>query len=192
MYGKGSEKNGEWENNAKKAIAAGDKIFFSFGEPGTPNKDRYMTPEEGADFFRKQMEPYAKQGVTIGAPGTLQNKQDFDWLEKFLAACNDCSIGFLQQHWFDKAAPTARQIEAFKGTVNDALKIANGKYPVWIENFQAQGSAEDQKAFLKEVIPWLESNEQVQGYGYVPGDKDSAGMMDGDKLNDLGSYYANF
>ena len=195
MYGKTSEEGGEWDRNAKKAIEEGAKYFFSFGEPGTPNEKRHMEPDEGAQFFMKEMQPYADQGVTIGAPGTLQNKQDFDWLEKFLAACTECSIGFLQQHWFDKAAPTARQVEAFKGTVNDALKIANGKYPVWVENIQAQGTEEEQIAFFKEVLPWLDSQDQIQGYGVVPCDTDNpgknyAGFLDGGNLNSLGQLYA--
>ncbi|KAG8527360.1 uncharacterized protein KY384_007512 [Bacidia gigantensis] len=193
-YGKQSDINGEWTKNAQQAVAKGDKYFLSFGEPGTPNDKLHMEPAEAVQLWRDKMEPFAKQGVTIGAPGTLQNTQDFDWLNKFIDACTGCSIGFIALHWFDKAG--AAQVPGFKETVGKAKVIADkiGK-PVWVDNFSADGDAAAQKEFLGEVVPWLEQQSYVQAYGYVPPEVGKAGaggnMIGGDgKLNDLGQYYA--
>lgn len=192
MYGKGSDDNGEWTKNAQKAVQEGEKYMLSFGEPGTPNPTRYMDPQDGAAYWMQYMEPYAKQGVKIGAPGTLQNTQDFQWLSSFLDACTECTISFIAMHWFDKAG--AAQVPGFKDTLNKAKALAGNK-PIWLDNFSAAGSAADQKEFLGEVVPWLEQQENIQAYAYCPPDVATAGagggMLDGDALNDLGQYYAN-
>ena len=188
-YGRQSDVKGEWTTNAVKAVAAGDKYMLSFGEPGTPNPKLYMDPQQGAQLFMDKMQPYANQGVTIGAPGTLQNKQDFAWLESFLDACTKCSIGFIALHWFDKAAGP-NQVSAFQGTVTQAVAVAQKRgIPVWVDNFQATGTEADQMAFLKEVVPWLDGEKAVQAYAYVP--TDDVGMTNPDGgLNDLGTLYA--
>lgn len=153
-----------------------------------------MTPAEGAQLWREKMEPYAKQGVTIGAPGTLQNTQDFDWLNQFLDACNDCSVGFIAMHWFDKAG--AAQVPGFKETLQKAKVIADKKgIPVWLDNFSAEGDAAAQKEFLSEVVPWLDEQDWIQAYAYVSPEVGKAGaggnIVEGGRLDDLGSFYAN-
>ena len=188
-YGKQSDIKGEWTKNAQKAVDAGTKYFLSFGEPGTENEKLFMTPAEAVDLWMKVMEPFAKQGVTIGAPGTLQNDKDFDWLTEFLDLCKECTIGFVAQHWYWKST----EVKSFQETVQKAKKVAGGR-PVWVTNFQPSGDSAAQKEFLGKVVPWLDQQDYVQAYAYVPtaiqngGDP---GMTDGDNLNDLGKYYAN-
>jgi len=190
-YGKQSDVKGEWTSNAKKAVAAGDKYFLSFGEPGTPNDQLHLEPQDAVTLFMQQMQPYEAQGVTIGAPGTLQNDQDFTWLSSFLDLCDKagCNIGFLAAHWFWRAD----QAEAFKGTVTKFIALAKGK-PVWVDNFQASGTAAAQKAFLQNVVPWLDAQAGVQAYAYVPVDPGTGqGFLndDGKTLSDLGAFYGN-
>lgn len=190
-YGKQSDTNGEWTSNAKKAVAAGDKYFMSFGEPGTPNAQLHMEPQDAVTLFMQKMQPYAEQGVIIGAPGTLQNDQDFAWLSSFLDGCDKagCSIGFLAFHWFWQATEAAN----FKDRFTKFTALAKGK-PIWVDNFQASGTAAAQKDFLKEIVPFLESQASVQQYAYVPVDPGNGeGFLndDGKTLSDLGAYYAN-
>ena len=194
-YGKQSDTTGEWTRNAQQAVSKGSKYFLSFGEPGTPNDKLHLEPSEAVQLWKDKMEPYAKQGVTLGAPGTLQNTQDFDWLSKFLDACADCSIGFIAMHWFDKAG--AAQVPGFKETLQKAKVIADKRgVPVWLDNFSAKGGEKEQREFLGEVVPWLDAQEWIQAYAYVPPEVgkagDGANMVGGDgKLNALGQYYAN-
>jgi len=191
-YGRQSDVTGEWTSNAKNAVAAGDKYFLSFGEPGTPNAQLYMDPQDAVTLFLEKMQPYAEQGVSIGAPGTLQNDQDFAWLSSFLDLCDKagCTIGFLAMHWFWTAE--ADHVQGFKDTLAKNVALAKGK-PVWVDNFQAAGSVAAQKEFLQEVIPWLDEQETVARYAYVPVDRGNGeGLLnDGDgKLSELGQFYA--
>ena len=190
-YGKQSDLDGGWTSNAKKAVAAGEKYFLSFGEPGTPNKDLYMDPQDAVTLFMEKMQPYADQGVSIGAPGTLQNDVDFAWLTSFLDLCDKagCKIGFLAMHWFWDTD----HVQGFKDTLARTIVLAKGK-PVWVDNFHADGTVDQQKEFLKEVVPYLDTQDQVARYAYVPSDrgKGESFLNDGDgKLSELGAYYAN-
>ena len=192
-YGKQSDIDGEWTKNAEKAVAEGRKYMLSFGEPGTPNDKLQMNPQEAVELWMQKMEPYAKQGIIIGAPGTLQNTQDFDWLSEFLDLCTECSIGFLAMHWYDKAE--LKNVDGFKETLNKAATLANGK-PIWLDNFQAEGTREAQQEFLAEVVPWLDAQENIQAYAYVAKDSQepgsSVGFLDGNnQLNSLGQFYVN-
>lgn len=179
-YGLESDKDGTWTKNAQKAAGAGTKHFLSFGEPNTPNAKLQQTAAGAAAFWMKEMQPYTDK-VTIGAPGILQNKQDFGWLSEFLTECDKlgCKIGFIALHWFYKAE--AGNVAGFKDVINNATSIAKGK-PVWLDNFQATGSDAAQKEFLGEVVPWLESNAAVERYAYV--------FPDG-SVGSMGQYYAS-
>ena len=191
-YGKQSDIDGEWTKNAEKAVAAGAKYMLSFGEPGTPNDKLNMNPQQAVDLWMEKMEPYAKQGVSIGAPGTLQNTQDFEWLSEFLDACTGCTIGFIAMHWYDKAE--LKNVAGFKETLEKAAALAKGK-PIWLDNFQAAGSLEAQQEFLSEVVPWLEAQDNIQAYAYVPADSENkdgvAGFVENGGLSALGKFYAN-
>lgn len=204
MYGKDSDDNGDFTRNAQAALKTNGRehYFLSFGEPGTPNPKLYMNAQDAAKLWMAKLEPYASQGITIGAPGTLQNTQDFQYLTDFLKACSSCSIGFIAIHWFDRASDTA--FTGFKNTVNKALAVAatagkgGTKVPVWVDNFQAGGTPEAQKMFLAQAVPWLDAQAGVQAYAYVPSDSSANPNSEGQgfvdpvthQLTDLAKYYA--
>lgn len=182
--------DGSWASNAKKGIAAGDKYFMSFGEP----KSSGITPETAVTDWMANMEPYAAQGVSLGAPGNLQNPGDMEWLASFLKLCETagCSIGFLCVHWFWTPGPNGQQ--DFKNAVNNVTTQANGKWPVWVDNFEANGDAAGQIEFLTAIIPWLEDNDAIARYGYLAMNRTQGGFLPetGDELSDLGKFYATF
>lgn len=101
-------------------------------------------------------------------------------------ACNDCTIGFVAVHWVYKA--DLQHVAEFKATVEKAKAVADKKgVGVWVDNFYGSGTPENQKIFLQETVPWLEAQDWVHAYAWVP----SGHMTDGDALNDLGEFYAN-
>ena len=187
MYDPSSTKG--WASNAGKGIAAGDKYFMSFGEPAHSG----ITPETAVTAWMTDMEPYAKQGVSLGAPGNLQNPADMVWLAKFLDLCDTagCTIGFLCVHWFWTPGPNGQQ--DFKNAVNNVTTQAKGK-PVWVDNFEATGNITSQIEFLTAIIPWLEDNDLIARYGYLAMNRTSGGFLPetGDELSDLGKFYATF
>lgn len=181
-----------WTSNAKKAVTKGRKHFLSFGEPETPNDLLHMEPQEAVDLFMKKMQPYADD-VTLGAPSVTQPDRDLAWLSQFLDLCEaaGCSIGFVCVHWIWSASEG--HIQDFKNVVTKAVEIAKGK-PVWVDNFQATGSNAEQQEFLNGVLPWLESNPNVERYAYVsPSRSTGTGFLNADgSISSLGEFYANF
>ena len=167
-----------------------------------------MSPDQAVDLFMKLMQPYAEQGVKICSPAVLQPRPDMDWLASFLPKCEarGCTISMICVHWFDTTSAATPGFPEFKRTVENATALANGK-KVWVDNFQANGSPEDVKAFLDEALPYLEGNDNVERYAYVPPlrtdpSKSGSGFrtdqfIDPDlasngTLTELGKYYADF
>ena len=149
--------------------------------------------QAAANAFMQFLQPYAND-VTIGAPGVLQNTNDFTWLSEFLDACDllGCKIGFIAIHWFYTASPLQQQADSFEAVVNNATALAKGK-PVWVDNFQATGTNEEQQAFLADVVPWLEANDAIERYAYVTTDRTTGtGFLNADgTISSLGTFYAN-
>jgi len=192
MYGLDS--TNDWSQRADAAVKNNTKYFLSFGEPGTPNPKLYQTPNGAAQFYMDQMNRYAKEGVTIGAPGCLGGPQDWQWDQQFLCQCQGlgCDIGFIAGHWFDAAAPLEQQVERAKGTVETYIAVAKGK-PVWMDNIWAKGTDDEQKAFMNVMIPWLEKNPAIQRYGWVSQDVGKNPFVDGSgTITELGTWFLNF
>lgn len=186
-YGKDSNLDGTWTRNAETAITVNNAThFLGFGEPHTDGH-LHMEPAEAVTLWLKELEPYACR-VKIGAPSIVQNGRA--WLADFISKCEaaGCTISFLSCHWYWRAD----QFEDFKTNVQKCIQLANGKYPVWVTNFQASGDSLAQSAFLDKAVPWLESLSQVQQYGYVAIDKDNGFLGPNQQgLSDLGYHYAN-
>lgn len=153
-----------------------------------------MNPQDAVTLFMSDLQPYAEQGIKVGAPAVLQPDPDLKWLKQFLGLCETagCKISFIAIHWVWSAAPSER-VQDFKDTVNNATAMANGK-PVWVDNFQASGTNEEQQQWLSQVLPWLESNDAVERYAYVSPDRSTGtGFLNADgSMSSLGEFYANF
>ena len=188
-YNPQSSDDGSWASNAAKGIKAGDKYFMSFGEP----KASGVSVDTGVEAWMKDMQPYAAQGIKLGAPGNLQNPGDMDWLSGFMDQCETagCDISFVCVHWFWTPGPNGQQ--DFKNAVNKAIALSKGK-PVWVDNFGATGDREAQIEFLTNIIPWLEDNDAIERYGYLAINRTSGGFLPetGSELSDLGKFYATF
>ena len=179
-----------WNENAKKAISEGQKYLLGFGEPETdPGAQSPQGVQAAAAGWMKFMQPYSGQ-ASLGSPAVLQNTNDFNWLSEFLDACDSlgCDIGFIAIHWMWEAS----QAESFKTVITNATTVANGK-PVWVDNFSASGTNEEQQAFLNEVVPWMEDNDAIERYAYVSPDRTTGtGFLNADgSISSLGTFYAN-
>lgn len=106
------------------------------------------------------------------------------WLSSFMAACTDCTIDFVCIHWYD----SAENIAYFKSHVQDAYK-AGGNRPLWITEFQAAGTVDQQNAFMKEVLPWLDASDMVERYSWFMANTNAGGLISGEGLSTLGSTF---
>ena len=192
LYG-AKDANDEWTRNADTAVKNGAKYFLSFGEPAQKHS---LTPDQAVDLWMKYMEPYAKQGISIGAPTSLQVSSAYDWLSEFLDKCTECTIGFLGIHWFWTATPD--HVDNIKKTLLRYKVLADKQgVPIWLDNFSAVGDIAAQKEVLGGIVPWLDEQDWILAYGYVTPEVGAPGsgpnFVDGDSttLNELGEYYAN-
>ena len=186
-----AEDSETWTNNAKAQSAQGATHFLSFGEPETSGSS-YMSPSEGASAWMQDMQPWAEAGITVGAPGVLFNDDDFEWLSEFMSSCNQlgCKIGFIALHWMWTATPG--NVDSLKNAVLNATRIADG-LPVWLDNIGASGDVDAQKEFMGQVVPWLEQNDAVERYAWVPADiSTGTGFINADgSISEIGQYYAD-
>ena len=168
-----------------------------------------MEPQQAVDLYMKLMQPYANNnGVKLCSPAVLQPRSHMDWLASFMDKCETagCTINMVCVHWYDTTSAKTPGFPEFKRTVENATALAKGR-KVWVDNFQANGTPEDVKAFLDQAIPYLEGNSNVERYAYVPPlrtdpSKTGSGyrtdqFIDPDlssngTLTALGKYYANF
>ncbi|KAI4169179.1 MAG: hypothetical protein LQ343_005887 [Gyalolechia ehrenbergii] len=192
-YNPDSDADGTFTKNAQAQIdSKGAKYFLSYGEPAAAK----LSVEEIVQLFKKSMQPFADIEISVSSPTTLQNDNDFEWLEQFLQACEGCGIGFLAIHYMNTYNDGVAM--ELKNTLNRAHDLANKyKIPggVWLDNFEVVGSVEQQKGFLAEVVPWLDAQDWVKAYAYVPDEVGKAGsgpnfIDESGALNELGRFYA--
>ncbi len=145
-----------WAQAAEGAIANGGKWLFSMNEPDISTQAN-MSPTDAAAFWKQWMEPYAGK-IGLVAPAVSSGvgpNMGADWLKQFLAACSDCTIDAVGQHWYNS---NGNDVSNFQDTINAAA--AFGK-PVWVNEFGAIGSDSEISSFLEQVMPWMDSNDSV-------------------------------
>ncbi|KAA8614403.1 glycoside hydrolase family 128 protein [Pyrenophora tritici-repentis] len=142
--------------------------------------------------WKKYMDPLADLNpkVYLGSPAvtnaTPTDTTGLGWLAKFLKACSGCQIDHVNIHWYDAANNAAY----FKQHIEDTRKIAGGR-PIWVTEFHASGSDDEVKAFLDDVMPWMDNSNDIHRYAYFmaqPGD----GLLvspDGKGLSAIGQEY---
>lgn len=66
---------------------------------------------------------------------------------------------------------------------------ASGNRPLWITEFGASGTADEQQTFLDTVMPWLDSQSYVERYAYFMV-SDGNLLSSGSSLSALGNTFA--
>lgn len=187
MWGPLPVHTGRWKSNADKAIAAGATHLLAFNEPDLPQQAN-LTPEQAVEAWREYLEPYAGK-AKLGSPAVCNGggEMGLNWLARFLAACSGCTIDFIAIHWYGLASDDG--VGHFKEHVGKAVQAAQGR-PVWITEFQPNGSPEEQARWLKQVLPWLDDEAQsgVERYSYFQVDNI---LVNGGSLTELGNQYAS-
>lgn len=199
FYHKDSDDQGYFSSNAAKALAKGERHLLGLGEANTPGPFQ-VNAEQAVQIYADKLMPFRAKNHLIGAPTFLQNPQDFDFLDQFLDKCTaatKCQVDFICLHWM---AGGTDQSANFQQTVLKAIAHSKG-LPVWVDNIQAlspnAGGSDPtaQMAFLKQIIPFLENNPNIERYAYVGmNDKDQSVDLFATQnggLTDLGKFYAN-
>lgn len=165
LWGTGSDHSNGWQEAATSAIAKGSKHLLAFNEPDLPAQSN-LDPGAAAAGYKTFMQPFAGQ-AKLGSPAVTNGPAPMGiaYLKSFLEACSGCTVDFIPLHWYDSASNVA----GFKQHVSDMRDAAGGR-KLWITEFGASGSTDEQEAFLKEAIPWLDSQDYVERYAYFYAD----------------------
>ena len=141
-------------------------IFFGFFEPDYSCSDSSQEdPAPAAADWNQYIAPLGKKGTILGSPSMAKQK-DEDWLTPFMDAGLDQSWDVTSIH-VNKPdlAGVQADVEYYFNTY--------GK-PIWVSELACvhdQGdwhpcdSQDEVNQFLQDVIPYLESNENVVAYG---------------------------
>lgn len=187
LWGLADEFTSSWSSNAQAAIDSGSKYLLAFNEPDNSGQSN-ISPADAAQGYQTYMNPFSGS-AQLGAPAVTNggSPEGLTWLEDFISACNGaCDIDFVPIHWYDSATNFAY----FKQYVQDAY-VAGGNRTLWITEFGATGSSDEQATFLEVVMPWLDQQEYVGRYAYF---MDSVGVLldSTSEVSAIGSTFASF
>jgi hypothetical protein len=99
------------------------------------------------------MQPFVSQ-VKLGAPAVTNGGPPIGltYLMNFMTAIDglggQVDIDFCAIHWYDSAT----NIAYFKNYMAEAHATCNNK-PIWLTEFGASGTADEQNTFLEAVMP---------------------------------------
>lgn len=76
-----------------------DKAILGFNEPDL-SAQANCTPQQGADVWRRVLQPLKKQGYRVGSPAVTNGPDGQRWLAEWWAACQGgCDPDFMTIHW---------------------------------------------------------------------------------------------
>lgn len=184
LWGPKSEFTNDWSKNAQSAIESGSTHLFSFNEPDL-GEQANLSPSEAAAAYKEYMEPFAGK-AKLCAPSVTNGggSMGLSWLSSFLESCSDCTIDCINIHWYD----SAENSEYFKKHVSDAADTAPGKQ-IFVSEFAATGSDDQISTFLEDVMPWMDSNDDVGGYAYFMAGEGK--LVSGSEQSAIGKVFAS-
>ncbi|KAB5571868.1 glycosyl hydrolase catalytic core-domain-containing protein [Coniochaeta sp. 2T2.1] len=185
LWGLQDYHTGHWNDRASYWLSQGGSgHLLGFNEPDIPSQASLSVAQAVAGY-RKYMKPFIGR-ASIGTPAVTNG--GYDWLSQFLNQCTDCGIDFIAAHWYNDQS----LFDDFKNWVNKLCTLGKGKQ-VWITEFQAYGTIDQQSAFLKKAIPFLDNNSCVFRYAYFGAADPSKIFLQnnvGPALSPLGVQYA--
>jgi hypothetical protein len=186
LWGLASSSTSGWAAAASSAIASGSSHLLSFNEPDLSSQSN-LGYAEAASGYKTYMQPFAGK-AKLGAPAVTNGAADqgmgTGWLTNFLQACDGCTIDFVPFHWYGSATDP----DSFMSYVS-TVYTASGNRPLWITEFGASGTADEQQTFLDTVMPWLDSQSYVERYAYFMV-SDGNLLSSGSALSALGNTFA--
>ncbi|CAG8322888.1 unnamed protein product [Penicillium salamii] len=165
----GAKDFGGWITTVETILAKGSNYILGFNEPDMSSQAN-MSPSDAAGYYKQYITPFSGKAKLISPAVTSSTDSGLglSWFESFIGSCSDCKISGLAVHWYGNTA------DEFKSFVTKAIDTANthNLSEVWITEFalsaDANGSSDfaTTTAFLKEVVPWLDSQSGVTRYSY--------------------------
>ena len=157
-------------------IPSGSKYLLGFNEPNFKAQSN-LTPLAAATAWPMLTANAGRAGVPIvvgpgmnfcGPAANCNGTDPYVYLKDFMAACTNCQIDHIAVHWYDNFPSLRAYIES---NASLAGWVQFGK-PIWLTEFSLDGSATvaQQEAFMREAIPYLESQPNVFRYSWFSAD----------------------
>ncbi|GAB7355253.1 hypothetical protein MBLNU459_g5800t1 [Dothideomycetes sp. NU459] len=187
-----------WPDAAQLAIDRGSTSLFSFNEPDfCIAGSACMNISTSVAAYKKYIQPFAGKAL-LGAPAVTNagsgpaGPAGLDYLQYFIGNCTNCTIDFVNLHWYSNKYAGASYLESH---VQAARNISGGR-PIWVTEI---GLTDDNpytqaelQSFLATIMPWLDQQPDVHRYAYF---YDAPGILltsDGSALSGTGMVYNNF
>jgi len=186
LWSNAAAKTASFDADAKAAIAAGATAILGFNEPDHPEQANMDVGTAASAYKSLLSDKYGGGSIKLGSPAVTNGAapMGLDYLSNFLKQCSGCQVDFVTIHWYDSAS----NIDYFKSHVEQANTIS-GK-PVWLTEFGATGSDDEVNAFLKVVLPWLDSQDYVHRYSYFMAEEGK--LISGGQLSTYGNTFATY
>ncbi|TQV98829.1 hypothetical protein V2A60_007475 [Cordyceps javanica] len=199
LWGKPSGAAPDWTAAVQRP---GTEHILGFNEPDlTYPASSNMLPADAAAGYQAYMQPF-RDRVRVGTPSVLWNNDagpssggrygSRAWTRYFLGNCSSCHLDFAAIHYYQDCEPAAAAGSSgaawFRSNVTDAHDALG--LPVWVTEFQCYGTEDQQAAFLREVLPWLDAQAYVARYAYFGAFPGFLVSHDGTGLSPLGMVYA--
>ncbi|KAJ8076882.1 hypothetical protein PM082_001305 [Marasmius tenuissimus] len=156
-----------------------------------------LTPQQGAEMWKKYLEPLRAQGIRLGSPAPSSAPSGKIWIQDFLEACGGgCTVDFIVVHYYDvNATDFIRYLEDHHNTF---------QRPIWVTEWACQNfnqankqcSQDDINLFLNKTQSFMDETEWVERYSWFGPLRDMQGVNQGDalmdpsgKITDLGLQY---
>ena len=164
-----------------------DLACRSFNEPDLGAQSN-LSPAAAAAAWKQFMEPFAGRAklctpaITNGAPPAMGT----GWMDSFLSECAKlgCRVDAIAAHIYDSAT----NIGYYKNYIADLG--TRYKRPTLVTEFGAAGSLEQQQAFLREIVPYLNGLGSVTHFAWFMTAVDNL-VKEDTSLTPLGQAYAS-
>ncbi|KUI61891.1 Alkali-sensitive linkage protein 1 [Cytospora mali] len=181
--------------NVTAQLVDGRNITYAMGfnepdntaETGGSN----INASAAAKYWKKQMEPLRKLGVSLGAPAVTGGSIGFEWLSNFTDACNGgCNFDFIPVHWYGS-------FDGLSSHVSDVMEIYPNK-TIWVTEFALDNSdLNETQDFFQTAINYMDKNENITHYSYFGSFRSftsnvgiNVAMLNSfGNLTDIGSWY---
>lgn len=188
LWSDAPEHTSNWEQNVRVAQGRGTTHLLSFNEPeACSDGGSCMTPEAAVIAYMKYLQPFAGS-FRLGAPAVTNGPNGILWLNKFVQLCSECTIDFITVHWYDSAS-NSEYLRSYLQQVHNQI----GPQNIWITEFSARGTLEEQSKFLAENLPWMDALQWIERYAWFwcdPSTSQGSLVDSGAGLTFLGEGYA--
>ncbi|KAL9040850.1 MAG: hypothetical protein Q9180_001659 [Flavoplaca navasiana] len=186
----GGLNNNDWIEGVRALIGSGTPMIFASNEPDNRGQSN-LTPSQAATVYKKYIQPFkgqaalASPAVTNGGGAT-----GLGFLENFVGQCSDCHFDIINVHHYVNRQDVSvdQGVSAVKSFLTKDVAAFKAKHAqfrnarICLGEFWLWGASDDDgAAYLRQLLPWLDGNNDVACYQAF------GGLWEGNFINNAGT-----